>query len=63
MERVVRDPALRMATAEKGRQRARFFSWQRAAAETLRVYQELLGVNDEIPNLYGEEAAILERPR
>ena len=31
MERISRDPDLRAAMAEKGRQRARFFSWRKAA--------------------------------
>ena len=63
MDRIVRDPALRMATVEKGRQRARVFSWRKAAAQTLGVYQELIGAGDQIPNACGEEAAIPERHR
>ena len=33
MERIYRDPDLRIAMAEKGRQRARFFSWRKAAED------------------------------
>ena len=43
MERVARDPGLRTTMAEQGRERARFFSWQRAAEQVLRLYCELLG--------------------
>lgn len=61
MERIVRDPALREATAEKGRERARFFSWQKAATETLGVYQQLLGMTDDVPDGCSEQITILER--
>jgi glycosyltransferase involved in cell wall biosynthesis len=43
MARLVGDPALRSALAEKSRQRASFFSWYKAAEQTLRLYVELLG--------------------
>jgi glycosyltransferase involved in cell wall biosynthesis len=47
MERIGRDQDLRIAMAEKGRQRARFFSWQKAAEQTLGVYMGLLGRGDD----------------
>lgn len=43
MERVGRDPELRQNMTEHGRQRARFFSWQKAAQQVLDLYYELLG--------------------
>jgi len=48
MARIAGDPALRSDLAEKSRQRASFFSWHKAAEQTLRVYLELLGWSDEI---------------
>jgi glycosyltransferase involved in cell wall biosynthesis len=48
MQRVVRDSALRSALAEKGRQRARLFSWRKTAEQTLRLYLELLGWPEDI---------------
>ncbi len=48
MARIAGDPALRSALAEKSRQRASFFSWHKAAEQTLRVYLELLGRSDDI---------------
>jgi glycosyltransferase involved in cell wall biosynthesis len=42
MERVVRDPALRALLSAKSRQRAAFFSWKKAAEQTLRLYLQLL---------------------
>jgi len=47
MARIAGDPALRNALAEKSRQRASFFSWHKAADQTLRVYLELLGRSDD----------------
>jgi alpha-1,3-rhamnosyl/mannosyltransferase len=47
MERIVSDGALRAALAERSRQRASFFSWQKAAEETLQLYLELLGRSDD----------------
>lgn len=43
MERVGRDPELRRTMTERGRERARFFSWQKAAQQVLDLYYELLG--------------------
>jgi glycosyltransferase involved in cell wall biosynthesis len=48
MERIAREPDLRTAMAEKGRQRAQFFSWREAAERTLGVYLELLGRDDGV---------------
>jgi glycosyltransferase involved in cell wall biosynthesis len=48
MERIVQDPALRSALAERSRQRASFFSWYKAAEQTLRLYMELLGRPESI---------------
>jgi glycosyltransferase involved in cell wall biosynthesis len=55
MERISRDHDLRIAMAEKGRQRARFFSWHKAAEETLRLYLELLGRGDDVLHLRDKE--------
>ena len=43
MRRVVTDEALRRDLIEKGRTRARAFSWRQAAASTLQVYRQVLG--------------------
>jgi glycosyltransferase involved in cell wall biosynthesis len=48
MKRVAGDPTLRNDLAARSGQRARFFSWHRAAEETLRVYSELLGPSSDI---------------
>jgi glycosyltransferase involved in cell wall biosynthesis len=48
MARIVDDPALRLALAEKSQQRAHFFSWHKAAEQTLRLYLELLGRSDDV---------------
>jgi hypothetical protein len=48
MTRIISDPALRISLAEKSRQRSRFFSWHKAAEETLAIYLELLGRTHEI---------------
>jgi glycosyltransferase involved in cell wall biosynthesis len=56
MERIVRDPALRASIAQRGRDRARFFSWHKAAHETLNVYLELLGRSDASSSACGEAA-------
>ena len=47
MQRVAGDPDLRVAMADKGRERARFFSWPKAAEETLGLYLALLGRDTE----------------
>lgn len=62
MARIAGEPALRIALAEKSRERARFFSWHKAAEQTLRVYLDLLGRSDEIlQNLNLTEAPISEQ--
>ena len=43
MRRVVTDEALRRDLIERGRARARAFSWRQAAASTLQVYRQVLG--------------------
>lgn len=43
MARVAEDGRLRMRLADRGRQRAKQFSWDRAAARTVAVYEELAG--------------------
>lgn len=48
MELISRDPVLRATMVEKSRRRASFFSWHKAAEQTLRVYLELLGRSDNI---------------
>src|SRR5271167_1834491 len=55
MERIVRDPDLRIAMAEKGRERARFFSWHKAAEETLSLYLGLLGRSDDVLQVRGRD--------
>ncbi len=59
MARLVGDPALWSALAEKGRQRASFFSWRKAAEQTLRVYLELLGRHDDIAQNRNHVAAAI----
>jgi glycosyltransferase involved in cell wall biosynthesis len=49
MNRIVGNTDLRMALAEKSRQRALFFSWHKAATETLALYLELLGRSSDFP--------------
>jgi glycosyltransferase involved in cell wall biosynthesis len=48
MERVARDASLRREMAEKGRRRARVFSWHTAAQQVLTLYLELLGRHDNL---------------
>jgi glycosyltransferase involved in cell wall biosynthesis len=55
MERISRDRDLRIVMAEKGRQRARFFSWRKAAERTLGLYLELLGRGGDILQARGQE--------
>jgi len=43
MVRIYRNASLREDLSARGRQRAKFFSWQKCAAQTLDVYRELLG--------------------
>ena len=42
MERVLRDDGLRLDLRERGLQRAREFSWERTARETLAVYEQVV---------------------
>ena len=42
VEAIVSDPALRSRLAEKGRERARRFTWEKAAAEVLEVYDRVM---------------------
>ena len=55
MERIFRDHDLRITMAENGRQRARFFSWRKAAEDTLHLYLELLGRGHDVPWTCGQE--------
>jgi glycosyltransferase involved in cell wall biosynthesis len=41
MERIVLDPGLRQDLVERGRERAKAFSWEKAARETLEVYHHV----------------------
>jgi glycosyltransferase involved in cell wall biosynthesis len=43
MLRVYRDSGLRERLVEKGRQRAKLFSWDRTARETFNVYKSVAG--------------------
>lgn len=53
MNRVVSDADLRAAMSECGRQRARLFSWSRAAEQTLAVYRDLLRRNGAVEAVNG----------
>lgn len=59
MARIAGDPTLRSALADKSRQRASFFSWHKAAEQTLRVYLELLDRSDEILQNHNHVAAAI----
>ena len=48
---------------EKGRRRARFFSWRKSAEQTLRLYLELLGRGMTFCNLTIRLKRVLEQPR
>ena len=48
MARIIGDPELRSALAAKSRQRAQFFSWHKAAQQTLAVYLDLLDRGDSL---------------
>ena len=50
-----RDRNLRTRLMERGRERARFFSWRKAAEETLGLYLGLLGRGDEIARFCGRK--------
>ncbi len=63
MARVVSDAGLRADLAEKSRQRARFFSWHKAAQETLSVYQQLLGGSDDTLRTQSQPATALPERR
>ncbi len=58
MENIARNPTLRTAIAEKSRRRGRFFSWQKAAAQTLEVYEQVLGLKTEDPVACNQKAAL-----
>ncbi len=59
IERIYHDSDLRAVMAAKGRERARQFSWQRTASQTLSLYLELLGRTDE--PLYQHVRSIAKR--
>jgi hypothetical protein len=61
MERVACDGSLRTSLIERGRLRARFFSWRKAAEQTLGLYFDLLGRGDESALLYGREGKERQR--
>jgi glycosyltransferase involved in cell wall biosynthesis len=61
MERVGRDPELRRTMADRGRQRARFFSWQKAAQQVLDLYYELLASNRD--SIHAGQAKATEQLR
>ncbi len=64
MERISCDLGLRTEMAERGRGRARFFSWRKSADQTLRLYLELLGRGDDVLQSHNPvEAAVREQPR
>ncbi|MEW6553622.1 MAG: glycosyltransferase family 1 protein [Actinomycetota bacterium] len=42
VETLISDPALRSSLVEKGRERARVFTWEKAAAEVLEVYDHIM---------------------
>ncbi len=56
MKRISRDADLRTAMAEKGRQRARFFSWHKAAEKTLNLYLGLMDRGDAVSKARDSEA-------
>ena len=51
MERICRDPTLRSTLVEKSRERAKFFSWQKAASQTLSLYRQLLGRTNHLADI------------
>ncbi|MGA3194914.1 MAG: glycosyltransferase family 1 protein [Terriglobales bacterium] len=63
MERIFRDPALQAAIAEKCRHRGGFFSWEKAAVQTLEVYEQVLGLNAQDPVECGQKAVLSGRSR
>jgi len=44
MKRVLTDPDLREKMKRRGLERAKLFSWEQTAKETLKVYQQVAGV-------------------
>ena len=54
MVRIYHDASLRDDLAVRGRERAKYFSWQTCAAQTLDVYRELLGKS--VPSAPSEES-------
>jgi len=61
MNLILRDRDLRNRLAEAGRRRARDFSWQRSAEQTLRLYLDLLGRADSLPRLLAQPAPELQQ--
>jgi glycosyltransferase involved in cell wall biosynthesis len=51
MERICRDPTLRSTLVEKSRERAKCFSWQKAASQTLSLYRQLLGRTNHLADI------------
>jgi glycosyltransferase involved in cell wall biosynthesis len=43
MRRVLEDPALAEALRQKGLARAKLFTWEKTARETIAVYEKVLG--------------------
>jgi len=60
MERVAGDAELRRTMAEKGRQRARAFSWRKSAEQVLDLYCDLLGGSGR---LQYRPSTLQEQPR
>jgi alpha-1,3-rhamnosyl/mannosyltransferase len=56
MTRAASDPALRGALAGKSRHRATFFSWRKAAEQTLRLYLEILGRSYDVQQYSDKES-------
>ena len=43
LEQLLDDPALRHCLKRRGPQQASLYSWERAAAETIAIYRQVLG--------------------
>ena len=56
MQRILAEPDLRTLLAANGQQRARFFSWRETAEQTLGLYRQLLGRNEN--TAYADEPAL-----
>jgi glycosyltransferase involved in cell wall biosynthesis len=57
MTRIVSDRALRNDLAAKSRQRATYFSWRKAAEQTIQVYLEVIGRRDDILKDSGQDSS------